>query len=53
MYIVKSPVQGLEVSAGMQEAGREFPSLPEAEEKWQQFKSLLRAIYFCIWNKSS
>lgn len=48
MYIAKSPIQQLEVSAGVQGADREFPSLPEGEEKWQWFNFLLRAIYFCI-----
>lgn len=33
MHIAKSPVQWQEVSAGMQEAGREFSSLPEGQEK--------------------
>jgi len=33
MYIAKSPTQGLEVSAGMQGADRDLPSLPEREEK--------------------
>lgn len=46
MYIVKSPVQRLEMSVW--EAAQ-----PEGEEKQQWFNSLLQALYCCLWHRSS
>lgn len=35
------------------ESYSEFPSLPEGDRKWQWFSSLVQAIHFCIWSRSS